>query len=367
VAHDFNNLLTVIDGYAALLLAELDESRPERREVQHILAAARRAERLTAQLIAFSRDQHIELQLISLNEIVSDLRDMLMRLIPANIQLVVDPSPQPAFVRADRGRVEQVLVNLAVNARDAMPDGGLLSIGTALVDLPAGEAGPKGMRPGHAVMLTVSDTGTGMTAEVRARALEPFYTTKEPGRGTGLGLSTVYGIVQQFGGHLDIYSTVGVGTTVRVLLPQVIDLGSTGGPDAAGPPAPDPAAGRETILLAEDDDAVRELTARMLAGAGYTVLQARDGTEAAGTLACRDDIDMLVTDVIMPGLDGPQLVKRLAEGELRLPVLFTSAYTRGLITHQGLLDPAVAYLEKPFTTAALTQKVRAALDDRRAR
>jgi CheY-like chemotaxis protein len=243
-----------------------------------------------------------------------------------------------------------------------MPAGGLLTIGTALVELTEAEAAPTELPPGHAVMLTVSDTGTGMTAEVRARALEPFFTTKEPGRGTGLGLSTVYGIVQQFGGQLEIYSTEGVGTTVKVLLPQVIDLRPAGGAD--GSPAGAAAFGRETILLAEDDDAVRELTARMLADAGYTVLQARDGAEAAGALACRDDIDMLVTDVIMPGLNGPQLAERLAERELGLPVLFTSAYTRGLITHHGLLDPAVAYLEKPFTTAALTQKVRAALDAR---
>ncbi len=360
VAHDFNNLLTVIDGYATILLQQLDHSRPERRHVQHIHAAALRASALTRQLAAFARDQHVEPQMLSLNEVVSDVRGMLARLIPASVAVVMQPTPEPALVRADRGRIEQVVINLAVNARDAMPDGGLLSIGTSLVELGAADAERAGLPAGWNVMLTVSDTGVGMTPEVRARAAEPFFTTKEPGRGTGLGLATVYGIVRQAGGHLAIHSEPGVGTTVKVLLPQATEMRSA---TPAGMPAgPAAATGTETILLAEDDEEVRELVAGMLGAAGYTVVQARDGLEADSLLAVRSDIDMLVTDVIMPGLTGPQLVERLAAHDRQLPVLFTSAYTRGLITQDGLLDPAVGYLEKPFTPAALTSKVRAALD-----
>ena len=358
VAHDFNNLLTVIDGYAAILLQQLDHSRPERRQVQHIHAAALRASALTKQLAAFARDQHVEPQVLSLNEVVSDVRGMLARLIPTSVAVVMQPSSEPVLVRADRGRIEQVVINLAVNARDAMPDGGLLSIGTGLVELAEADAERQGLPTGWNVMLTVSDTGLGMTPEIRARALEPFFTTKEPGRGTGLGLATVYGIVRQAGGHLAIYSEPGVGTTVKVLLPQATEMRSPVVP-AAGPA---PATGTETILLAEDDEAVRELVAGMLRTAGYTVVQARDGLEADSLLAVRSDIDMLVTDVIMPGLTGPQLVERLVAHDRQLPVLFTSAYTRGLISQEGLLDPAVSYLEKPFTPAELTSKVRAALD-----
>jgi len=349
LAHDFNNLLTVIDGYAALLIAEADEATAG--DLAMIRDAASRANALTRQLLTFSRAQTASPQVVDVARLVAGVEVLLRRLIREDVDLVVTSAATPSLVRVDPGHVEQVLLNLAINARDAMPTGGALRIGTGRIVLEGGDY----------VLITVTDTGCGMTAEVAARAFEPFFTTKGQGKGTGLGLATVYGIVTRAGGQVRVRSRPGAGTTFEVYLP------ATGAPAAAavGVAVEEKrlTAGTGTILLVEDDPAVRQLTERILTTAGYRVLVGVDGEHALDVARGQPGIDLLVTDVIMPGMNGQQLADRLTELRPGLPVIFTSAYTRGVLTHTGD-DRTVAFLDKPFTAAALTGKVRSVLDSR---
>ena len=338
VAHDFNNMLTVIDGYAALLIAE-SGNEAATRDLAMIRDAAARAGALTRQLLTFSRAQAARPCVVDVAELVAGVEGMLHRLIREDIELVVTATDEPALVWADPGQLEQVLVNLAVNARDAMPDGGTLTIGTD--------------RLGELVVITVADTGSGMSPEITARIFEPFFTTKDQGKGSGLGLSTVYGIVTQAGGRVQVTSRPGRGSRFDVYLPVTTAAAVPSRADRAPQRL---ATGTETILLVEDDPAVRTLTERILRTAGYQVLACTDGQHALAEAAANPGFDLLVTDVIMPGLNGRQLAERLTAQRPDLPVLFTSAYTR------GVLDSAAAFLEKPFTAAALTEQVRAVLD-----
>ncbi|NMO49870.1 response regulator [Actinoplanes sp. TBRC 11911] len=358
LAHDFNNLLTVIDGYAALLIAEADEATSG--DLVMIRDAASRASALTRQLLMFSRAQTTRPQVIDVTGLVGSVQVLLRRLIREDVDLVVTAAGTPAPARVDPGQLEQVLVNLAINARDAMPGGGTLTIDTDRVVLEGGRADELTVEPGDYVLLTVSDTGCGMTAEVAARVFEPFFTTKGQGEGTGLGLSTVYGIVTRAGGRIRLDSRPGEGTTFEVYLPS-----TTAPADAVGAAVERQslAGGTGTILLVEDDAAVRQLTERILTTAGYRVLVAVDGEQGLAVARAHADIDLLVTDVIMPGLNGQQLADRLTALRPGLPVIFTSAYTRGVLDSTGD-ERTVAFLDKPFTAAALTEKVRLVLDNR---
>jgi PAS domain S-box-containing protein len=363
VAHDFNNLLTVINSYADLSLELVAGDDPIRDHLEEIRKAGSRAAALTQQLLAFSRRQVFRPEVVRLDRVVSGLEGMLGRLIGEDVVLALFLAPDTGCVRADPGQLEQVLVNLAVNARDAMPGGGRLSIETANVELdPEYTARRPSMEPGPHVMLSVSDTGCGMDAETQARLFEPFFTTKERGKGTGLGLSTVYGIVKQSGGDIWVYSEPGKGTTFKVYLRRE--------PEDTEKPAQAPAqassrSGNETILVVEDEDAVRELARRALSAAGYRVQVARDADEAIEL--CRGgrlSVDLLLTDVVMPGMDGRQLAERLARDLPEMAVLYTSGYTDNAIVHHGVLDPDTSFIPKPFSIADLTRRVREVLDSR---
>ncbi len=359
VAHDFNNLLTAIGGYAELLGEGLPPGSRERRDAGEISGAVARAAGLTRQLLAYSRRQLLAPQVIDLREIVDHLGNMLRRLIGEDVQLVSRHGAREARVRVDRGQIEQVILNLVLNARDAMPAGGTLTISTGLVrreDLRSPAA--PGLESGPYVCLSVADTGMGMSPEVIERAFDPFFTTKEMGKGTGLGLSTVHGIVLQSGGTVWIESAPGSGTTVRVCLPAATEA-REGAAREPAPAAASPASG--TILVVEDEPSVRELVARALRGAGYSVLEAADGEQGL-EIARRAGgaIDLVIADVVMPRLGGPQLHARLEALSPGIPVLFISGYA-----NQALPDPARAASElilKPFTPAALLERVRAVLD-----
>ncbi|WP_051809428.1 hybrid sensor histidine kinase/response regulator [Actinoplanes subtropicus] len=348
LAHDFNNLLTVIDGYAALLIAEAGPS--AQGDLAMIRDAAARASALTRQLLTFSRAQTARPQVVDVADLVAGVEVLLRRLIREDVDLLVTPAAAPTPVRVDPGQLEQVLVNLAINARDAMPAGGVLTIGTERVTSSTGDE----------VLITVTDTGCGMTGEVAARVFEPFFTTKDQGQGTGLGLSTVYGIVTRAGGRIRVDSRPGEGATFEVRLP-VAAAPATAVAEPAGPQRL--TAGSGTILLVEDDPAVRRLAERILATAGYHVLAGVDGEHALAVARAHPVIDLLVTDVIMPGMNGQQLADRLTALRPGLPVIFTSAYTRGVLT-ETVDDRTVAFLDKPFTAAALTEKIRSVLDRR---
>jgi two-component system, cell cycle sensor histidine kinase and response regulator CckA len=355
LAHDFNNLLTVIDGYAALLIADVDEAAT--RDLVMIRDAAGRASALTRQLLTFSRAQTARPQVVDVSGVVASVEVLLRRLIREDVDLVVTPAAAPTPVHADPGQLEQVLINLAINARDAMPGGGTLAIRTGRVELGGGRADELTAEAGDYVLITVADTGCGMSAEVAARVFEPFFTTKDQGKGTGLGLSTVYGIVTRAGGHVRVDSRPGAGSTFEVYLPAT----AASAADVHAPHEPQRLiAGTGTILLVEDDPAVRQLTERILTTAGYRVLLAVDGEHALAVARAHDTIDLLVTDVIMPGMNGQQLADRLTEQRPGLPVIFMSAYTSGVLTH----TETVAFLDKPFTAAALTEKVHSVLDSR---
>ncbi|MGY0234237.1 ATP-binding protein [Longispora urticae] len=354
VAHDFNNLLTVIDGYAALLLGDVTDE-AARRDLTAIRDAAARAGGLTHQLLAFSRTQAVRPQAVDVNALVAGTQTMLCRLIREDIDLRVAAVAEPATVWVDRGQLEQVLVNLVVNARDAMPGSGTLTIRTHRVDLDHEGAVRQGVRAGGYVALTVTDTGCGMTPEVAARIFEPFFTTKDQGKGTGLGLSTVYGIVRQAGGHIQVDSAPGTGTTIDVYLPASSLPADAPEPDETPQTLP---TGTEKILLVEDEPALRELTQRILHTAGYRVLAASNARQALELSRAHADIDLLLTDVIMPGMNGRQLAHRLAAVMPGLPVVFTSAYAHGVLTD----DPNAVFLGKPFTAAALTETIRATID-----
>ncbi len=362
VAHDFNNLLTVITGYSDILLQQMKADDPARGPVAEIGAAAGRAASLTGQLLAFSRKQVLRPRVLDLNALVASAAKMLGRLIGEDIELATDLAPGALAVRADPGQVEQVLMNLAVNARDAMPRGGRLRIHTRAVERGGPEPLPgREGEPGRYVLLEVSDTGCGMPPEVRDRLFEPFFTTKEVGKGTGLGLATVYGIVTQSGGAIDVASAPGQGTTFTIYLPKPPGLGAAADPGPAD--AAEPAGGRETVLLVEDEDGVRGLAGQALSGRGYTVLEARGGTEALA-LAERHPggIDVLVTDVVMPGLGGVALARRLAEARPGLRVLYMSGYTDSVLFRHGVEQDAINYLWKPFKPLELVRRVREVLD-----
>jgi PAS domain S-box-containing protein len=361
VAHDFNNILTAIKGYSGLVLRSLAPDDDERRgDIEEIIVAADRATSLTGQLLAFSRRQILQPTLLDLNNLVARTSRMLRRLIGDDIELMTILGPDLGTVRGDAGQIEQIVVNLAVNARDAMPQGGRLAIETSHVELDGRYVAQHvGVQPGAYVMLAVSDTGTGMDAETSRRMFEPFFTTKARGKGTGLGLATVYGIVKQSGGHVWAYSEIGRGTTFKVYLPSIDGLADADGSAFAGDV---PQGGTETVLLVEDERAVRFVSRTILEKAGYRVLDADDPGYAEAIFAQHGaSIDLLVTDVVMPGGSGPGLFKRLALLRPGLRVLFMSGYTDDAIFNQGELGPGITFLQKPFTTQGLLHKVREAL------
>jgi PAS domain S-box-containing protein len=364
VAHDFNNLLTAINGYAELLTGDAGLSADARAFAAHIHAAGTRAAHLTRQLLAFSRRQVLEPRVVDLNAVVAETTHLLRRLIGEDVALATALSPTPCGVRADAGQVQQVLLNLAVNARDAMPAGGRLTVAVR-TGAPAGdEAGPQ---PGGAAAdprafaeLAVSDTGCGMTPEVRERIFEPFFTTKGVGKGTGLGLATVFGIVTAHGGHIRVESEPGRGSVFRVYLPRVADPAPPAPESAAAPHRP---TGTETLLLAEDEPVVRAFAARTLREHGYEVLEAHDGEEAVRVAAeYGGAIDLLITDVVMPRRGGRQTAEALCRARPRVRVLFMSGYTDDAVVRNGVFHDRVHFLQKPFTPAALADKVREVLD-----
>ncbi len=357
VAHDFNNLLTTILGYGGILLDQLDSDDPRRPDVEEIQRAGERAASLTQQLLAFSRKQVFEPALLDLNAVVSNASKMLRRLIGEDVGFVTSLEPDLGAVRADRSQIEQVLVNLAVNARDAMPAGGELRIETRNSERRAGVNAAAAGEP--AVHLSVSDSGSGIDAETRRRIFEPFFTTKELGKGTGLGLATVYGIVTQSGGEIWVESEVGSGTTFHVSLPRVAGLA----PQAERSVASSPVGGSETLLLVEDEEAVRRLLSRQLEALGYHVLSAGSAEEATRVWERnRHRVRLLVTDVIMPGRSGPQLASDLLVSAPELKVLYVSGYTNSSIAERGVLAPGTEFLQKPFEADALARKIRQVLD-----
>jgi PAS domain S-box-containing protein len=359
IAHDFNNLLTVIMGHSDLALQQLDAGTPLHRDVEAIRHAGTSAAVLTRQLLAFSRKQILQPQILDLNGVVSRTESLLRRTISEDIHLVTRLSPSLGRVRADPGQIEQVIMNIAVNARDAMASGGVLMIETADVDLDAAFcAEHAGASAGQHVMLAMSDTGVGMDAQVQAHLFEPFYTTKEPGKGTGLGLATVYGIVKQSGGSIWVYSEVGHGTTFKVYLPRVEE------PVARSETKPaSVVGGSETILVVEDQPEVRATAGTALRRHGYTVLEASRGQEALQIVRQYDGpIDLLFTDVVMLGMNGRELARHVVALRPNIRVLYTSGYTDHAIVHRGVLEPGLAFLEKPFTPLTLLRKVRELLD-----
>jgi PAS domain S-box-containing protein len=363
VAHDFNNLLTAILGYAELLAPRLRADPSGLEEVAEITKAGERAASLTRQLLAFSRRQVLELKVLDLNTIVRSVEKMLRRLIGEDIDLVATLDSSLAPVRADAGQIEQVIVNLVVNARDAMPDGGKITIETANVEHDDAYARQHVTgQPGKYVMIAVTDTGIGMDAATQSRIFEPFFTTKAKDKGTGLGLSTVYGIVKQSGGYIWTYSEVRRGTTFKVYLPRV-----EGVAEAIESPMPKVPSARatETILLVEDDASLRKLALTILKGIGYTVLDAGTGADALEiTRKHTGPIDLVLTDVVMPEMSGSALVSALRAARPGVPVLYMSGYTDDAIFRHNVLEPGVAFLQKPFTPASLTRKVREVLDAR---
>jgi len=362
VAHDFNNVLTVIASYSEILLVNTPPDSKAYEPLNEIKAASDRAAALTRQLLAFSRRQLLQPRILDLNESVTNVSRMLRRVIGEQVKLETRFAPNLGRVCADPGQVEQILMNLAINARDAMPNGGRLVIETANAELDRTfalqHATP--MRPGDFVSMVVSDTGEGMTPEVREHVFEPFFTTKDPGKGTGLGLSTVHGIVEQSGGSIFVYSEPGRGTTFKIYLPRVMD----DEPRALDPVASTPSrGGTETILLVEDEEAVRKVSRAILANAGYTVIEARNGKEAVGRLTDgSNEIDLVVTDVVMPEMGGPALRREMRDRRIDKPIVYMSGYARATLTSAALSEENAAFIEKPFSAPALLACVRGVLD-----
>lgn len=363
VAHDFNNLLTAISGFAEMTQAQLPPDHPSQEFIEIILDSSGRATELIRQLLAFSRQQVITPKVLSLNTVVANLNKMLTRLIGEDIDLKTNLASDLEAVKVDPTQIEQVIVNLVVNALDAMPSGGQLTIETSNIDLDENYVADRlDAQPGEYVLLTVSDSGIGMTEEVKAHIFEPFFTTKEPGKGTGLGLATVFGIVKQNAGHIGVYSEPGHGAAFRIYLPRV--------KIAAPPSAERPARltnnlpqGKETVLLVEDEPKVRDLADRLLRRQGYTVLTATNGEEALHVgQAYEGEIHLLLTDMVMPQMNGKDLADRFKILRPDMKVIYTSGYTDKAIVHQGILDADIAFIQKPFTVMDLAQKVRAVLD-----
>ncbi|MEI9938675.1 MAG: response regulator [Pseudomonadota bacterium] len=360
VAHDFNNLLVVIQSYAELLREDLLEPDSKRDDLDEILAAARRAAALTKQLLAFSRSEPVQPTELRLSEVVTGIEKMLRRIIGEDIELTTELAPSIGVVRADAGQLDQVILNLSINARDAMQEGGKLIISTQNVSFAAELASTYvDIPPGEYVMLAVTDSGTGMDPETQRRIFEPFFTTKEVGQGTGLGLATVYGIVQQSGGQIRVYSELGHGTVFKIYFPRLDEVlvarDHQSGETTAW-------TGSGTLLIVEDDSAVRQVAARVLRDRGYTVLEARRPSEARRICAEHGSaIDLLLTDVIMPECTGTELAHELSQLHPRMRVVYMSGYPGGAASRAGALGPGAAYLEKPFSPATLAEKIMAAM------
>ncbi len=363
VAHDFNNLLTVILGHSDLVLSAMDPHDRRRHDIEDIRDAGARAAVLTNQLLAFSRKQVLQPKVISVNSAVANLTKMLGRLINSNIELVTRCEEEPWHTKVDPGQLDQVILNLALNARDAMPLGGRLVVETAKHTIEGEQlAEHPEVPPGDYVMLAVSDTGSGMDAETRSHLFEPFFTTKALGKGTGLGLSTVYGIVRQSGGFIWVYSEPNRGTVVKVYLPRTVEASETKKSRNEYQPLP---LGNETVLLAEDDERVRRLTTSVLGQLGYTVLESADGEDALEVARRHQgEIHLLFTDIVMPRKCGNEIADDIRRDRPGIKVLFSSGYTGDVVAQQGPLDSSIPFLQKPFTPRTLAVKVREALDGR---
>jgi two-component system, cell cycle sensor histidine kinase and response regulator CckA len=361
VAHDFNNLLAVIFGHCEMLAMKLPPESPGRDSVDQIGRAAERAAALTRRLLAFSRQQALEPQRLDLNLLVADMEKMLQRLIGENVRLITILQPDLNRVLADPGQIDQIIMNLAVNGRDAMPKGGRLTLQTRDLELDAKTQ--SGQPPGRYVLLAVTDTGCGMTPEVQARIFEPFFTTKSVRQGTGLGLAMVSGIVQQNGGHIVVHSLPGIGSTFQIYLPAVGELANQ--PLQSRAPVK-PVRSSETILLVEDEASVREITALLLVSLGYQVKEASSGQEALHLAqGNREKIDLLMTDLLMPGMSGNELAEALRASDAGLKVLFLSGHSGDTLARHGVVVyTEVAFLQKPFTLDALSRKLREVLDQR---
>ncbi|OQY31501.1 MAG: hypothetical protein B6243_08465 [Anaerolineaceae bacterium 4572_5.2] len=362
IAHDFNNLLTAINGYADLLKRDLPSDSPAQTMLDNILGAGRRAASLIRQLLVFSRKQVLNPSVLSLNMIVADMNKMLQRIIGEHIAMTTDLAPGLRPVKADATQVEQVLMNLAINARDAMPDGGELFIKTANVVIDAQTAKQMiDLAPGNYVTLTVSDTGAGMSSEVKTHLFEPFFTTKEVGKGTGLGLATVFGIIKQSGGQIVVDSVLGQGSAFCIYLPAEDFVKPQSSPKEMAETVP---IGVETLLVVEDDSVIREMTVGILRQYGYTVLEAADGLQALQSLEAHcAKVDLLLTDVVMPRMDGKTLADRARQSCPKIKILFTSGYPGDTIARHGVLDSGLAFMQKPFSPTTLLKKIRAVLDE----
>ncbi len=360
VAHDFNNLLSVVMSYAGLLLMDIPSDDPMHSDVEEINKASERAAELTRQLLIFSRQQVMEPRIVNLNEIITGMEKMLSRLLREDIEVKTALAGDLGKIKADPSQLEQVLMNLVVNARDAMPQGGTLTLETHNTELEENDVLEHlGIPPGPCILLAVSDTGTGMDKETRGRIFEPFFTTKEKGKGTGLGLSTVFGIVRQSGGYIWVYSEPGKGSTFKIYLPRTDETEKK-----RKAPAPvDTMRGTETVLLVEDEDQLRRVTGDILRRYGYHVLEAPNGAEALSLCEQHEDpIHLLLTDVVMPHISGPQLATLLLPRRTDLRVLYMSGYTEEAIVHHGVLSPGISLLQKPLTPQRLLQRVRQVLD-----
>ena len=359
IAHDFNNLLMVIQGYSDLLVERLPDGDPLRRNAEQIQMASQRASSLTRQLLAFSRKQMLAPKILNVQSVVAEMEKILRRLIGEDVQLETSSAPDLGLIKADRSQIEQVILNLAVNARDAMPQGGRLTIETANVELDASYSHPPAvLSPGRYVMLAVTDNGCGMDAETQAHVFEPFFTTKEKGKGTGLGLATVYGVVKQSGGYVWVYSEPGRGTSFKIYLPRIEETAVPAGRDGKSE-TQIPERGSETILLVEDEKGVRELAREYLASSGYTVIEAEDGHTALELAAMHvGPIHLLLTDVVMPGISGRELAERVSQIRPGIKIIYMSGYTDQAVVHHGILRNDAVLLQKPFTLMTLAGKLR---------
>jgi signal transduction histidine kinase len=362
VAHDFNNILTAITGHSELLLRQLDAGDPRRKNAEQIEKVAHLAAGLTRQLLIFSRKQVIEPRVLDLNAVILDIKKMLRRLIGEDIEFCTLLDPAAGHIKADPGQIEQVIMNLAVNARDAMPNGGKLTVTTANITPDKNHLKNfPDMDAGDYVMLAIADTGTGMSEEVKAHLFEPFFTTKPSGKGTGLGLATCFGIVKQNTGHINVQSELGSGTTFKIYFPQVL---SAIEPLRVRNLPTGVAGGNETVLLVEDEPVVRELAVATLREKGYTVVEAVNGEEGLRLARQHDGkIDLVLTDVVMPVMGGKEMADALRTSHPDTKVLFTSGYTEDALGHHGVLRPGILFLPKPYLTATLARKVREVLDE----